>query len=182
MKILQASDTADIETIRLLFREYEGDIGVDLCFQDFAAELAQLPGAYAPPRGALFLAYDELEALAGCVALRPLPADATNSICELKRLYVRRVFRGRGLGRLLVVTVLDAARSFGYKRIRLDTLPSMQGAQRLYESLGFHDFDGDKASNGVLPGTDAPPPGAASSFAKRDMELWLSPDVPPARF
>ena len=118
-----------------MFEEYAASLAIDLCFQGFAQELATLPEMYGPPRGALLLA--ELDdAPAGCVALRPL--DATT--CELKRLYVRPMHRGHNLGRLLTESALAAARALGYARIRLDTLPQMQAAQRLYESLGFHDI------------------------------------------
>ena len=119
----------------MLFREYAQGLGVDLCFQDLERELRNLPGAYAPPRGILLLAEVEGEP-AGCVAVRPLEAG----ICELKRLYLRAAYRRTGLGRALTEAALDAAREMNYSRIRLDTLPDMQTAQRLYESLGFYDI------------------------------------------
>lgn len=118
-----------------MFEEYAASLVIDLCFQGFAQELATLPKMYGPPRGALLLA--EIDATpAGCVAVRPLDA----STCELKRLYVRPAHRGHNLGRLLTESALATARALGYERIRLDTLPEMQPAQRLYESLGFHDI------------------------------------------
>jgi ribosomal protein S18 acetylase RimI-like enzyme len=119
-----------------LLGEYERAIGVSLCFQDFAAEVAGLPGAYAPPGGTLILARQAPGlALAGCVALRPVPAVA--DACEMKRLYVRAEARKTGLGRALAEAAIAAGRRLGYRRICLDTLPSMGAAQALYQSLGF---------------------------------------------
>ena len=131
---IRAAAPADIPACRELFLEYEKSIGVSLCFQNFAAEVAGLPGDYAPPRGGLWLATAD-GAIAGCVALRPL-ADRE---AEIKRLYVRAAFRGLGLGRRLALLVIDTARSLGYERLRLDTLPSMTQAQQLYAELGFVD-------------------------------------------
>ena len=135
LPIRDANGAGDVETARALFREYEAAIGVDLCFQGFEAELAGLPGAYVPPRGRLLIA-GAPEAPAGCVALRPIDADAG----EMKRLYVRPEFRAAHLGRRLAERVIADARAIGYRRICLDTLPMMQSAQRLYESLGFRDI------------------------------------------
>jgi ribosomal protein S18 acetylase RimI-like enzyme len=119
-----------------LLREYEAGLGVSLCFQGFEAEVAGLPGDYAPPRGAMLLARDpERGELGGMVALRPVP-DAPQ-LCEMKRLYVRPAARCSGLGRELVIAVLEEARRLGYRRICLDTLPGMAEAQALYRSLGF---------------------------------------------
>jgi len=130
-----AAGTQDVETVRMLFREYAGVLGFDLCFQDFDQELAMLPGRYSPPDGVLMLALamDALHAAAGCVALRRFGAN----ICELKRLYVRPAYRGSGLGRRLVGAVISQARELGYRRMRLDTVPSMNEAIALYRSVGF---------------------------------------------
>lgn len=144
--IVPALDAAAIATCRELFREYERSIGVSLCFQGFEEELAGLPGKYAPPGGRLFLATVEGEP-AGCAALRPAPGGRG----EMKRLYVRESARGLGLGRALAVRILEAAREAGYREVCLDTLPTMRGAQALYEALGFRDaapYGGE-----ALPGT-----------------------------
>ena len=125
--------------MREIFREYAQAIGVDLCFQQFDRELAELPGQYAAPRGALLLAMVDGEA-AGCSALRPLDnADYPNA-AEMKRLYVRKPFRNFGLGRQLAEATLDAARAAGYACVLLDTLDDMEAARVLYEDLGFQDI------------------------------------------
>jgi len=130
-----ATAAAQIELARTLFREYESSLKISLCFQGFEQELAELPGAYAPPRGRLLLAREDDEA-AGCGALRPLSSEA----CEMKRLYVRDAFRGRGVGRLIAQALLGEARGIGYRAMRLDTLPSMTAAIPLYRSLGFREI------------------------------------------
>ena len=132
VKVGQASTPEQIALARGLFEEYAGWLGIDLSYQGFAAELAGLPGAYAPPRGRLLLALANREAV-GCVALRPLEGK----ICEMKRLFVCSTFRGQSLGRLLGERVVEEARGIGYQTMRLDTLPSMQAANQLYEKLGF---------------------------------------------
>jgi ribosomal protein S18 acetylase RimI-like enzyme len=132
LTIVPAASLPDVERARALFREYERSLAVDLGYQGFEAELAALPGAYAPPRGRLFLALVAGEAV-GCVALRPLGED----VCEMKRLYVRPSLRGHGAGRALARHVLEEARAIGYRAIRLDTLPMMNEAIALYETLGF---------------------------------------------
>ncbi len=132
MNISQATSAEEIAATRHLFQEYADSLGVDLGYQGFAQEVAGLPGAYAPPRGRLLLATDE-GGPAGCVALRPVDRQA----CEMKRLFVCPGRQGRGVGRMLAGRVIAEARSLGYATILLDTLPSMHGALRLYESLGF---------------------------------------------
>ena len=132
MDIVPAASPEQIATARLLFTEYEASLGIELSFQGFAREVAELPGAYAPPAGRLFLATDGAEP-AGCIALRPLG----DGICEMKRLYVRPAFRGCGAGRMLAEAIIAEARAAGYRVMRLDTLPSMGRAIALYESLGF---------------------------------------------
>jgi len=126
----------DVDTARAMFREYEASIGVDLCFQSFEKELAELPGSYAPPGGRLYLLRVDGE-VAGCIALHP----KSEHDCEMKHLYVRAAHRGTGAGRLLAERVIAEARTIGYERMLLDTLDSMQAAQRLYESLGFVDAE-----------------------------------------
>lgn len=128
-----------LEAARALFREYADSLGIDLSFQDFEHELLNLPGDYAPPRGALLLASID-GAIAGCCALRPLDnADYPNA-AEMKRLYVRKAFRGFGLGRQLAERALDAARQAGYASVLLDTLSDMEAARALYEELGFEEI------------------------------------------
>ena len=129
---------ADFAQARALFEEYAAWLKVDLCFQGFADELATLPGAYAAPRGMLVLAGTP-EAAAGCVALRPLVANGApdSGVAEIKRLYVRPVARGTGLGMRLAQTVIDGARAIGYREIKLDTLGQMAEAHALYAKLGF---------------------------------------------
>ena len=127
---------ADTEAVRMLFLEYQDDIGIDLAFQGFAAELADLPGAYAPPLGALVLARVDGEP-AGCCALRPLLDSDHGHACEMKRLFVRRAFRGFGLGRQLAEHVIMLAQQAGYDCMLLDTLREMEAARALYQELGF---------------------------------------------
>ena len=130
---------ADWLATRSIFQEYAASLKVDLCFQDFDAELAGLPGEYAEPRGALLLAWVD-GALAGCCALRPLDTSDYTNAAEMKRLYVRPKFRGLGLGRQLSECILDAARQAGYSCVLLDTLDDMESARALYEDLGFEDI------------------------------------------
>ena len=120
-------------TIRELFQEYAEGIGIDLAYQGFDHELAQLPGRYAPPAGDLLIAWQNGRAL-GCVGLRPLDLPGA---CELKRLYVRPAARGAGIGLALAKCVIERATAKGYRRIMLDTLPSMTPAIAIYRALGF---------------------------------------------
>lgn len=132
MQIREAIIPDELPLVRTLFQEYAAGLGVDLCFQGFAEELAGLPGRYDRPAGGLWLAVEGSD-VAGCVALRPLDSEQA----EVKRLYVRPAYRGRGVGRALAECVLQAASAAGYRRVCLDTLPSMIGAIALYHSLGF---------------------------------------------
>ncbi len=125
--------------VRTLFEEYAHSLNVDLCFQNFEQELAELPGDYAPPRGALVLAVVD-GAYAGCCAMRPLDTCDYTNASEMKRLYVRKAFRGFGLGRQLAERILDAARMAGYDNILLDTLDDMESARALYAELGFKEI------------------------------------------
>ncbi|MES1261200.1 MAG: GNAT family N-acetyltransferase [Acidobacteriota bacterium] len=131
----RAAGEEDLAAVRELFREYAGWVGNALCFRSFERELADLPGCYAAPAGRLLLAFVEGH-LAGCVALRPL----SPAIAEMKRLYVRPAFRGAGLGRALVESIMEEARGIGYTRLRLDTLPSMPQAIAMYRQLGFREI------------------------------------------
>ena len=124
---------------REIFREYAQSLAIDLCFQDFDRELDGLPGDYAEPRGALLLALVDGD-LAGCCALRPLDNVDYPNASEMKRLYVRKPYRGSGLGRRLAEAILDAARRAGYACVLLDTLDDMEAARGLYASLGFQEI------------------------------------------
>jgi len=130
---MQVESSAQIAQARELFKEYAQSLGFSLCFQDFDKELAALPGDYAPPEGRLLLAYYGAQ-LAGCAALRKLEPG----ICEMKRLYLRPQFRGKGLGRGLADQIIAEARQIGYQRMRLDTVePVMKDAVAMYRKLGF---------------------------------------------
>ena len=147
MRFIQASSPGEIDQVRQLFREYEAWLNLDLCFQNFEKELAELPGAYAPPAGRLLLAFEN-DQLVGCVALRKLDDE----VCEMKRLFLRPQFHGRRLGRKLAERIIEEARTIGYERMRLDTLSEQMGsAIALYRALGFQE---------IAPYTNNPVPGA----------------------
>ena len=147
---IRPATLTDLDEIRTMLREYAAWLEVDLCFQNFEQELAGLPGEYAPPRGRLLIAEG-----AGCVALREIDVET----CEMKRLYVRPEHRGSGLGQRLIAAVIEEARGIGYRRMRLDTMPKMDSAQKLYASFGFRDIEAYRYN---------PEPGA------RFLELLLS--------
>ncbi|MBP6851620.1 MAG: GNAT family N-acetyltransferase [Rhodoferax sp.] len=136
LRPLQADE---LPAMRDLMREYAQSLGVDLCFQGFDAELANLPGDYAAPRGVLLAAHVDGQ-LAGCCALRALDTVDYANACEMKRLYVRPAYRRLGLGRLLAEAILDAARQAGYACVLLDTLSDMETARALYQEIGFEEI------------------------------------------
>jgi putative acetyltransferase len=139
LQIITAASTEEIEAARAIFKEYAASLSVDLCFQQFDEELAGLPGEYSLPRGALLLAVIDGE-IAGCCGLRPVDSVDYPNAAEMKRLYVRKAFRGFGLGRQLAEAILDAARAAGYDSVLLDTLDDMEAARALYEELGFREI------------------------------------------
>ena len=132
LRIHLAACARDMKTVAELFREYREAVAAEQCFDAFDAEVHNLPGEYAPPGGRLWLATWDDDAV-GCVALRPHDV----AVAEMKRLYVRPAVQGRGVGQRLVEHLLQAAPAAGYKRVRLDTLPTMVAAQHLYRRLGF---------------------------------------------
>ena len=136
LSIIQARDSGEVQRARTLFEEYAASLNFDLCFQNFDQELNNLPGEYSPPQGCILLAMQH-EQPAGCVALRGLD----DGVCEMKRLYVRPAYRGLGIGKALTAAIIAEARRTGYKKMCLDTVPSMYEAQGLYESLGFQDIE-----------------------------------------
>jgi putative acetyltransferase len=133
-EVLEADSRPQLQTVRTLFREYADWLKVDFCFEGFEAELASLPGSYAPARGGALLLAMRADEAAGCVALRALEPG----ICEMKRLWVRAPHRGSGLGTRLAQAAMERARKSGYRTLRLDTLARMDNALKLYAKLGFH--------------------------------------------
>jgi putative acetyltransferase len=161
MNVYPATTPEDIENTRTLFEEYAETLGFSLCFQNFDQELANLPGKYSPPDGRLLLVSSQGK-LAGCIALR----RHDNESCEMKRLFVRPEFRGEGIGRVLVDTIIEEARTIGYQKMCLDTVPGkMDKAIGLYEAKGFRD---------VAPYYDNPVAGT------RYLSLDLNDTAPPS--
>jgi len=146
-RISEVRGESELDIARSLFEEYAREIDVDLCFQGFADELANLSSMYAPPGGGILLAHGD-DGVLGCVGFRRLAPDT----CEMKRLYVRPAARGSHLGRRLVLEIIDRARAAGYERMVLDTLPRMKAARSLYRSLGFEEVSPyyDNPTEGVL--------------------------------
>ncbi|MGA2903304.1 MAG: GNAT family N-acetyltransferase [Candidatus Korobacteraceae bacterium] len=139
-EIVEATSAEQIEQVRNLFGEYRAQLSVEYCFRSFDAEIAGLPGVYAPPQGTLLLA-TVIGQPVGCVGLRPFPREGT---CEMKRLYVRPAFRGGKLGKTLVERLLREARRLGYSSMRLDSHPpTMHAAVEMYRRLGFREVGPD---------------------------------------
>ena len=157
LEIIHATTPEHTAIVRELFLEYQRWLGLDLCFQNFPAELAALPGDYAPPSGRLLLALHDARP-AGCIALRKLALD--ENTCEMKRLFVRPEFQSLKIGRALAERIIAEARGIGYTRMRLDTLPVMTRAHALYAALGLRE---------IPPYCHNPVPGAVY------MELSLIP-------
>lgn len=134
LELIDSAQHPRLPSMRELLLEYQRHIGVDLCFQSFEEEMAQLPGQFAPPDGRLYAATVG-ETLAGCIALR----RHDDQSAEMKRLYVRPAFHGQGLGKQLALHIIQDAQQLGYDRILLDTLPMMHAAQNMYEAMGFKD-------------------------------------------
>lgn len=132
--LVHVSSPEEMPLVRRLFEEYAASLNIDLCFQDFERELETLPGGYAPPEGAIIIAFSDDEPV-GCVALRRIE----NTVCEMKRLYVKPDHRGKGVGRALAGAAIGSARKIGYASMKLDTLRSMTEANALYVSLGFRE-------------------------------------------
>ena len=163
LRTLTAADSEALEHVRQFFRNYAAWLGVDLCFQNFDQEMAALPGAYSAPQGRLFFA--EVDGgPAGCVGVRPLPDS--DGVCEMKRLYVTPEERGHGVGAALALAAIKAAKAIGYRKLMIDTLPSMRMAVKLYRELGF---------------TEAPAyyktPVEGTMFLALDLENWSEEEI-----
>jgi ribosomal protein S18 acetylase RimI-like enzyme len=139
IEIIVARSARELDAVRVLFAEYAAQLGVDLAFQRFDEELAALPGEYGEPRGTLLLALVDAQ-VAGCCALRPIDDVDYGNAAEMKRLFVRKAFRGFGLGRQLAEAALEAGARMGYACVLLDTLVDMEAARALYEDLGFEEI------------------------------------------
>jgi carbonic anhydrase len=161
LRALSANDTTAIEHVRQFFRNYAAWLGVDLCFQNFEAEMASLPGAYAQPDGRLFYAERDGRP-AGCVGIRPFSAG----LCELKRLYVEPSQRSFGIGRVLTMAAIKAAKEIGYRKLLLDTLPAMRVAVKLYRELGFKETPAYYQT-----------PVEGTMFLALDLENWSEEEV-----
>lgn len=135
-ELIEVSEKKEMLEVKQIFIEYRKDLGLDLDFQDFQEELKGLPGEYSPPEGAILLAKDN-DKTVGCVALRKID----DKICEMKRLYVTPEYRGQGLGRKLALSIIEKAREKGYKKMKLDTLTTLNEANDLYRSLGFEECE-----------------------------------------
>ena len=159
IKIIQAISREHIDSVRKLFFEYAKSLNVSTCFENFDKEVENLPRLYGPPKGRLLIALSDIK-VAGCIALKKVD-DQT---CEMKRLFVRHEFRGQGVGKELTTAVWEEARGTGYKKMRLDTLPSMKEAIALYESLGFEP---------IPPYRELPVPGALFMQVALDRNVHL---------
>ncbi|NQV45176.1 MAG: GNAT family N-acetyltransferase [Rhodospirillales bacterium] len=140
IEIRHAKDDQDIKAVRALFSEYQQWLGVDLCFQGFTEELEGLPGEYSLPAGCLIVVCDDKQYV-GVIGVRPLAGSSGSDVCEMKRLYVRPPWRGRGIGRTLSEAAMNWAQEAGYARIRLDTLGNLVEARALYASQGFREIE-----------------------------------------
>ena len=136
LELKNVTDGENLSRTKELFLEYQKYLGIDLCFQNFDKELESLPGDYAPPGGGLLLVWYDSK-VAGCVALRQIDLE----VCEMKRMYVKPGFRGKGIGRKLALAIIEEALKIGYKKMKLDTLPVMKEAIALYRSLGFKETE-----------------------------------------
>ena len=167
ISIVPADNPVRIEAVRQLFKEYAASLSFDLCFQSFEDELASLPGEYGPLSGMLLLGLVD-DQVAGCVAFHRLEGEMAGGrggapdVCEMKRLYVRPQFRGSGLGRELIDSILNCAAAVGYRSIRLDTVPSeMTKAVEIYKKIGFVE---------IAPYRPNPIPGA--KYMELDLKTW----------
>ena len=137
IQFVEVRSDKDYQIALVLFREYASQIGVDLSFQNFNQELLDIDIQYSKPQGVLYIAYDSKNQPVGCFGVRALEA----SICELKRMYLKKAYRGLGLGGQLLVKAINVGRELGYEKMRLDTLPTMQTAIRLYQKTGFYEIE-----------------------------------------